>query len=207
MYCANQCSGRGECSYGYCKCEEGWFGIDCSQPRHDLRSVNSGRPARPLPPLQRPGGVRSVPSLPWGHCKPPRSDPGRPLTRRCHRPRSSPAATAKLESALAAKPWLRDFVKQPMAVRPDRRATARKRPYIYVYDLSVRCPGLLGCWGRRALPRAAGAAVRCPRLRGPQRPRSPRGSAPPCRPGLMPPRCRPRPRRRTSSPAGCCSTE
>lgn len=31
MFCVNQCSGRGDCYLGFCKCHEGWFGHDCSR--------------------------------------------------------------------------------------------------------------------------------------------------------------------------------
>ncbi|KAL4427668.1 hypothetical protein ABPG75_001757 [Micractinium tetrahymenae] len=30
QFCPNQCNGRGTCLYGYCKCDEGWHGIDCA---------------------------------------------------------------------------------------------------------------------------------------------------------------------------------
>ena len=29
-FCLNQCSGRGECEGGYCRCEQGSYGVDCS---------------------------------------------------------------------------------------------------------------------------------------------------------------------------------
>eukprot|EP00899_Mesostigma_viride_P009648 jgi/Mesvir1/18685/Mv17176-RA.2 len=28
--CVNECSGRGECLAAWCRCQQGWFGIDCS---------------------------------------------------------------------------------------------------------------------------------------------------------------------------------
>lgn len=32
-FCVNQCSGRGECQYGFCMCQHGWYGSDCSRKR------------------------------------------------------------------------------------------------------------------------------------------------------------------------------
>ena len=28
--CLNQCNGRGTCSFGFCRCDPGWYGVDCS---------------------------------------------------------------------------------------------------------------------------------------------------------------------------------
>ncbi len=36
QYCANQCTGHGTCQLGYCKCDEGWYGTDCSKLRKGL---------------------------------------------------------------------------------------------------------------------------------------------------------------------------
>jgi hypothetical protein len=30
-YCPNQCSGHGECLRGFCRCAQGWYGLDCAR--------------------------------------------------------------------------------------------------------------------------------------------------------------------------------
>ena len=40
IFCPGQCSGRGECLSGFCKCEPGWYGTDCSRNA-------AGRPTEP----------------------------------------------------------------------------------------------------------------------------------------------------------------
>jgi hypothetical protein len=37
-FCLNGCSGRGECRRGFCVCEAGWTGIDCSVPLIRLKT-------------------------------------------------------------------------------------------------------------------------------------------------------------------------
>ncbi|KAG2497881.1 hypothetical protein HYH03_004147 [Edaphochlamys debaryana] len=32
-YCANQCTGHGDCHWGFCKCHPGWYGSDCSRKK------------------------------------------------------------------------------------------------------------------------------------------------------------------------------
>ncbi|KAG1658531.1 hypothetical protein FOA52_008417 [Chlamydomonas sp. UWO 241] len=32
-FCMNQCSGRGWCDEGFCRCDDGWYGTDCSRRR------------------------------------------------------------------------------------------------------------------------------------------------------------------------------
>lgn len=82
-YCPADCSGRGECDWmGFCRCEEGWFGLDCAlhldatsrqpmvsaSPTRQGRARGSGRRRRSrqrdpsiyiadLPPLLRFGNV------------------------------------------------------------------------------------------------------------------------------------------------------
>ena len=65
-FCPNQCHGRAECLSGYCRCEAGWYGADCSisaeprtQPRTDTTAggdagiSRAGASAALLPPRPR----------------------------------------------------------------------------------------------------------------------------------------------------------
>jgi hypothetical protein len=46
-FCPNQCSGRGRCDLGFCRCDAGWFGIDCA---HAASADAAAEAARKLPP-------------------------------------------------------------------------------------------------------------------------------------------------------------
>ena len=50
-YCLRDCSNRGWCDAGFCWCERGWFGVDCSQS-----SVTSLQSSGPLPDGGSAGG-------------------------------------------------------------------------------------------------------------------------------------------------------
>eukprot|EP00899_Mesostigma_viride_P003752 jgi/Mesvir1/13378/Mv15051-RA.1 len=39
--CVNECSGRGECLAAWCRCQQGWFGIDCSIPANETIRNNA----------------------------------------------------------------------------------------------------------------------------------------------------------------------
>eukprot|EP00899_Mesostigma_viride_P015320 jgi/Mesvir1/2378/Mv22132-RA.2 len=52
--CINECSGRGKCTGSWCKCEPGWFGLDCSLPASgnypEHHPPGSALPPSPPPP-------------------------------------------------------------------------------------------------------------------------------------------------------------
>ncbi|GAX76857.1 hypothetical protein CEUSTIGMA_g4303.t1 [Chlamydomonas eustigma] len=54
-YCPSQCSGHGDCNLGFCKCQDGWYGLDCSRKAAaatlDPSDVEAGR----KPWLKSPG--------------------------------------------------------------------------------------------------------------------------------------------------------
>jgi hypothetical protein len=46
-YCLNHCSNRGLCNHGFCECEPGFFGVDCSMEARPEPKVRACVP----PPL------------------------------------------------------------------------------------------------------------------------------------------------------------
>jgi len=71
--CLNQCSGHGQCSYGFCHCHEGYYGYDCSRRRQAVE-------ARPgLEAKERPWLKPHVMPVPAALDPPPRSSRKRPL--------------------------------------------------------------------------------------------------------------------------------
>ena len=70
-FCVNQCSGQGECLSGFCRCEGGWTGVDCSIPLVPPANEGAGastvrwQAALPTtPPLETPPLPRPPPRRP-----------------------------------------------------------------------------------------------------------------------------------------------
>ena len=58
-WCPNQCGGRGECLSGFCRCNHGWSGVDCSVPlvptlRWDAALAAAQHASAHAPPRLRP---------------------------------------------------------------------------------------------------------------------------------------------------------
>ena len=56
MACLNQCNARGVCHHGFCRCDEGWYGVDCSLHRGSAQPMRV--PERP--PTQQEGAPPAV---------------------------------------------------------------------------------------------------------------------------------------------------
>jgi hypothetical protein len=72
-FCVGQCSGRGECYLGFCKCDPGWFGHDCS------RRVSGFKPFEPSRIAARPWLAKTVAEPPSSIDPPPEPTRKRPL--------------------------------------------------------------------------------------------------------------------------------
>ena len=49
MFCLNQCTYRGTCVHGFCVCDTGWWGIDCSIPTTTTAAAATGGAPRRQP--------------------------------------------------------------------------------------------------------------------------------------------------------------
>jgi len=62
-FCPNQCAGHGICATGFCACDEGWYGPDCSALKAGL----------PFPAGACPGllaaGCRWAAELAWARAR------------------------------------------------------------------------------------------------------------------------------------------
>ena len=71
MFCNNQCSGRGDCWLGFCRCHPGWWGHDCAH-----RDSSIALPAQAgASSLHRSGGSTTIEvsplelAVPLGRCE------------------------------------------------------------------------------------------------------------------------------------------
>jgi hypothetical protein len=68
--CVNQCNGRGKCNQGFCMCDTGWYGHDCSQAAAGVGGVAVQPPANVVPVLVNP-----LPARQHGPARPERRRP------------------------------------------------------------------------------------------------------------------------------------
>lgn len=68
--CVNQCNGRGKCNQGFCKCDTGWYGHDCSQAAAGVVDV----PVQPAANVE-PVLVSPLPARQHGPARPERRRP------------------------------------------------------------------------------------------------------------------------------------
>lgn len=59
--CVNGCSNRGRCLRGFCACDPGFFGIDCSIDLADTKNVSVRKTPPPAAPVRPPAPLRFGP--------------------------------------------------------------------------------------------------------------------------------------------------
>jgi hypothetical protein len=113
----------------------------CAQ-ENQAEETSTGRSMSHTAPSASPSALLLSSSAPSRHLSPPCIPHVTCCNRSTHQPDVlplppfCPAATAMLEKAVQQRPWLADHVRLPLASRPERHGSPRKRPYIYVYDLA-----------------------------------------------------------------------
>ena len=63
-FCLRDCSGRGTCDAGFCWCNKGWFGVDCSLHAEAGAAAATGTAPLPLQAVQRAPSLQALQALP-----------------------------------------------------------------------------------------------------------------------------------------------
>ena len=63
-FCLRDCSARGRCDAGFCWCDNGWFGIDCSLHAEAGAAAATGTAPLPLQAVQRAPSLQALQALP-----------------------------------------------------------------------------------------------------------------------------------------------
>ena len=62
--CPNECLGRGNCSYGFCHCAHGYWGLDCGLSQSRLRHLQTANAAPRVYIYEVPSSIRRA-CAPW----------------------------------------------------------------------------------------------------------------------------------------------
>eukprot|EP00850_Spirogloea_muscicola_P011004 SM000066S20479 [mRNA] locus=s66:617960:624215:- [translate_table: standard] len=134
-FCLNQCSGNGFCNHGYCHCEEGWYGVDCSLPMS-----NPPKAVAPfIPPwLIASSSPKGPDDLPTASGKVEQRSSQRKLlsqiksTEAVVQPQDPQASTTQTGGH---SPDAESIEGRLLREDPKARKIKRQRPLIYIYNL------------------------------------------------------------------------